>query len=94
MFVVGVLGAVMSPATLALVTDLAGAGERGVAMGGFNVFGSLGFLAGVVVGGSVAGAYGYPAAFLVAGGLEIAVALVALPVFVRLSVARTATFAD
>jgi MFS family permease len=94
MVAVGVLGALMSPATMALVTDLAGASQRGVAMGGFNVFGSLGFLAGVLVGGSVAGAYGYPAAFLVAGGLEIAVALVTLPVFVRLSVARTATFAD
>jgi len=93
MFAVGVLGAVMAPATMALVTDLAAASERGVAMAGFNVFGSLGFLAGVVVGGTVADGFGYPAAFLVAGGLEIAIALATLPLFLRLSVARTATFA-
>ncbi|MFC7140820.1 MFS transporter [Halosimplex aquaticum] len=94
MLAVGVLGALMSPATMALVTDLASERERGVAMAGFNVFGSLGFLAGVVVGGSVASAYDYPTAFLVAGGLEIVVALVTLPVFLRLNVGRTATFAD
>ncbi|WP_123535125.1 MFS transporter [Halosimplex salinum] len=94
MLAVGVLGALMSPATMALVTDLAAETERGVAMAGFNVFGSLGFLAGVVVGGSVAGAFGYPAAFLVAGGMEVLVALATLPVFLRLDVGRTATFAD
>jgi MFS family permease len=94
MFLVGVLGALMAPATMALVTDLAGAGERGVAMGGFNVFGSLGFLAGVLVGGTVAGTHGYPAAFAVAGGLEVVVALVTVPVFLRLDPGRTATFAD
>jgi MFS family permease len=94
MFLVGVLGALMSPATMALVTDLAGTGERGIAMAGFNVFGSLGFLAGVLVGGTVAGAHGFSAAFAVAGGLEIVVALVTIPLFVRLDVAHTATFGD
>ncbi|WP_436925400.1 MFS transporter [Halosimplex amylolyticum] len=94
MLAVGVLGALMSPATMALVTDLASERERGVAMAGFNVFGSLGFLAGVLVGGSVASAYDYPTAFLVAGGLEIIVALVTLPVFLRLRIGRTATFAE
>ena len=94
MLAVGVLGALMSPATMALVTDLAADTERGVAMAGFNVFGSLGFLAGVVVGGSVAGAFGYPAAFLIAGGFEVAIAIVTVPVFLRLDVGRTATFAE
>jgi len=94
MVAVGVLGALMAPATMALVTDLAGATERGVAMAGFNVFGSLGFLAGVVVGGTVAGAYGYPTAFLVAGSLEVAIALVAIPAFLRIETDRSATFAD
>ncbi|WP_247730966.1 MFS transporter [Halovivax limisalsi] len=82
---VGVLGALVSPATMALVTDLAAADERGVAMGGFNLAGSLGFLAGFVVGGTVAGWWGYDAAFVVVGGTEIAIALVAVPLFLRLS---------
>jgi len=94
MVAVGVLGALMAPATMALVTDLAAASERGVAMAGFNAAGSLGFLGGVVVGGTVAGAYGYPAAFLVAGGLELGLALATLPAFLRLDAGRSATFAD
>ena len=94
MLLVGILGALMSPATMALVSDLATPDERGVAMAGFNVFGSLGFLAGVVVGGTVASTYGYPEAFAVAGGLELAVALATLPVFLRLDIGRSATFAD
>jgi MFS family permease len=94
MVAVGVVGALMAPATMALVADLAGTTERGVAMAGFNAVGSLGFLAGVVGGGTVAGAYGYPAAFLVAGGLEILIALCALPAFLRIDADRTAVFAD
>jgi len=94
MVAVGVVGALVAPATMALVSDLAAETERGVAMAGFNVFGSLGFLAGVVVGGSVAGAFGYPATFLVAGGFEVAIALVTVPLFLRLNVGRTAMFAE
>jgi MFS family permease len=90
---VGVLGALMAPATMALVTDLAPSTERGVAMGGFNAAGSVGFLAGILVGGSVADAAGYPAAFLAAGGFELLVALAALPAFLRLSVDSSASFA-
>ncbi len=82
---VGVLGALVSPATMALVTDIADERERGLAMAGFNLAGSLGFLAGFLVGGTVASTYSYELAFLVVGGLEIAVAVVAVPVFVRLS---------
>ncbi|MEF8851752.1 MAG: MFS transporter [Haloarculaceae archaeon] len=93
MVAVGVLGALMAPATMALVTDLAAAEERGVAMAGFNAAGSLGFLGGVVVGGTVAGTLGYPAAFLVAGGCEIALALATLPVFLRLETGGSSTFA-
>ena len=94
MVAVGVLGALMAPATMALVTDLARSDERGVAMAGFNAAGSLGFLGGVVVGGTVAGTFGYPAAFLVAGGCEIALALATLPAFLRLDAGRSATFAS
>jgi len=84
MVLVGVIGALMAPATMALVTDIAGERERGTAMAGFNAAGSLGFLAGILVGGFVAGEYGYFAAFLVAGGGELALALVALPRLLRL----------
>jgi MFS family permease len=89
---VGVLGALVAPATMALVTDLAADGERGVAMAGFNLAGSLGFLGGFLVGGTVAGSHGYGVAFLVVGGLEIAIAVVAVPAFLRLRLERTGGF--
>ena len=84
MVAVGIIGAFMSPATMALVTDLASSTDRGAAMAGFNAFGSTGFLAGILVGGTVADRAGYLPAFLVAGGIEIAVALVAAPLFLYL----------
>lgn len=77
MVVVGVCGALVSPTTMALVTDIVTPEERGAAMGGFNVFGSLGMLSGFLVGGYVTDLYGYFSAFLAAGGLEIAIAIVA-----------------
>ena len=83
MVVCGLLGALMAPATMALVTDLARESERGTAMAGFNIFGSLGFLAGIVGAGSVASRFGYFAAFVGTGGLELVIALATLPVFLR-----------
>ena len=77
MVVVGVCGALVSPTTMALVTDIVPASERGAAMGGFNVFGSLGMLSGFLIGGIIAELYGYLPAFVVAGGLEILIAIVA-----------------
>jgi len=85
MALVGVAGAFVAPATMALVTDLVDPAERGVAMGGFNVFGSLGFLTGFLIGGVVGSSTDYLTAFLVVGGLEIAIALVALPAVRRLA---------
>jgi MFS family permease len=93
MVTVGVLGALMAPATMALVTDLAGSGERGAAMGGFNIFGSVGFLVGIVGGGTAADAFGFETAFLLAGGLELLLALATLPFLLRLDVDRRALFA-
>jgi len=84
MVLVGVVGAFMAPATMALVTDLADPADRGAAMGGFNVFGSVGFLAGIVGGGLVADAYGYLEAFLAVGLLEMLIAAVLLPVVLGL----------
>ncbi|WP_280585117.1 MFS transporter [Halorubrum sp. Boch-26] len=79
MTLVGVCGALMAPATMALVTDLVEPEARGAAMGLFNVFGSLGFLAGFLVGGGATEAFGYTPAFLAVGGLELAIALALLP---------------
>jgi MFS family permease len=92
MVLVGVLGALVAPATMALVTDMAAAAERGAAMGGFNIFGSLGFLGGIVLGGGVASRYGFLAAFALAGGLEMGVVIVALPALIRVVPDPTATF--
>ena len=78
MVAVGIIGALMAPATMALVTDLAGEDQRGAAMGGFNIFGSLGFFVGILLGGSLADSMGYLTAFLVVGLLEIAIAFLAL----------------
>lgn len=85
---VGVLGALVAPATMALVSDLAAERERGIAMAGFNIAGSLGFLGGFLLGGTVAGRYGYELAFFVVGGLEIAIAVVTVPLFLQLSLGR------
>ena len=79
MVLVGVCGALMAPATMALVTDLVEPEARGAAMGLFNVFGSLGFLAGFLIGGSATEAFGYGTAFLAVGGLELAIALTLFP---------------
>ena len=79
MVLVGVCGALMAPATMALVTDLVDPDARGAAMGLFNVFGSLGFLTGFLVGGAATDAFGYTTAFLAIGGLELAIALALLP---------------
>ena len=83
---VGVIGALMAPATMALVTDLAEDTGRATAMAGFNVFGSLGFLAGILVGGTVADEFGFLAAFVAAGALETAIALLSIPAFFKIDV--------
>jgi len=93
MVAVGVVGALMAPATMALVTDLAPPDERGAAMGGFNVFGSVGFLAGVLVGGTVADRFDFFTAFLVTGGIEIGVAALTIPFFLRLERQRSSVSA-
>jgi MFS family permease len=84
MMLVGVGGALCAPATLALVGDLAGADDRGTAVGGFNIVGSVGFLLGTVVGGVLADRFGYEVAFLVVGGAEILLAVGLLPALLGL----------
>ncbi|WP_394346574.1 MFS transporter [Halorhabdus rudnickae] len=92
MVTLGIFGALISPATMALVGDLAGEVERGVAMGGFNVFGNLGFLAGMVVGSVVTTAIGYAPAFVVVGALEAGIVVVTLPRFLKLELPDTQVF--
>ncbi|PSP73067.1 MFS transporter [Halobacteriales archaeon QS_3_64_16] len=92
MALVGVFGALCAPATLALVSDLAAENERGTAIGGFNIVGSLGFLAGITGGALLTDAAGFDAAFLVVGLAEVAIALGALPFLLRLDVSRVRTF--
>lgn len=84
MVAVGVLGALVSPATMALVTDLSVSADRATAMSGFNFFGSLGFLSGFLVGGTVSRTFGFDAGFLVTGGFEIVLAMITIPIFLRL----------
>lgn len=86
MLAVGVLGALVAPATMALVTDLSPPDGRGTGMAGFNVAGSLGFLVGVVGGAFLAERYEYFLAFSVVGGSEVVIAVVALPFLLRLGV--------
>jgi MFS family permease len=88
----GVFSAVMFVPSIQLTTDLAPAHLRGAAMGAFNAAGSLGFVLGPLVGGhlseSVAAAHGwsagYGAAFALAGGSEVALALIAWPLLLRM----------
>ncbi len=85
MIAVGALGALVSPATMALVTDVASVETRGAALGGFNVFGSLGFLAGFLLGGTTTASAGYLAAFVVVGLSEVVIAVVAARAVWRIS---------
>ncbi len=89
MVTVGVVGALMSPATMALVTDLASEADRGVAMAGFNATGSIGFLTGVILAGTVAGATGFTTVFVLAGAVEVTLAAIAAPAVFRLASPRT-----
>jgi MFS family permease len=84
MVLVGAGGALCAPATLALVGDLAGADDRGTAVGGFNIVGSLGFLLGIVAGGVLADRFGFVVAFLVVGGTEVLLAVALLPALLGL----------
>ncbi len=80
----GIVGALMYPPSAALAGDLANPAKRGTAMGGFNLFGSLGFAAGPFIGGLIADKYGFQASFAVAGVTVIVIALVFLPFLVEI----------
>lgn len=74
----GFLAAIMFPPTILLTARLSDERTRGSAMGGFNLAGSVGFAIGPLVGAWAYRAHGYGFAFIVAGFLEILVAVIAL----------------
>jgi DHA1 family tetracycline resistance protein-like MFS transporter len=80
----GIVGALMYPPSAALAGDLADPAKRGTAMGGFNLFGSLGFAIGPFMGGLIADKYGFHASFAVAGSTVIIIALIFLPFLIRI----------
>ncbi len=79
----GVLGAMMFPPSIALSGDWAPKDKRGAAIGGFNVFGSLGFAVGPILGSFIAENHSYELAFVVGGVTEMAVALITLPFLLK-----------
>lgn len=78
MALLGVLAAVMFPPTLTLTAELSDPASRALAVGGFNLAGSVGFAIGPLFGAWALGAGGYAFAFGLAGGLEIVLAATTL----------------
>lgn len=72
MIMLGSLAAMLLPASLGLLCDLAPLNERGSFMGGFNAIGSLGFAIGPLFGALTYESFGHSTSF-VAGGVVIAV---------------------
>ncbi len=79
----GLSGAVLYPPSIALVGDYAGKSERGVAMGGFNLAGSIGFAAGPLLFSLIADGAGLLTPPLVAGGICLLAAAVSAPLLLR-----------
>lgn len=80
----GVVGALMYPPSAALAGDLANPAKRGTAMGGFNLFGSLGFASGPFIGGLIADWYSFQASFAFAGLTVLITALLFFPFLIKL----------
>jgi MFS family permease len=74
----------MFPSSTALAGDISPPNKRGAAIGGFNVFGSLGFVVGFSAAGILSDLYGYSTCFALAGFFEIMVALCAIPFLLKM----------
>ena len=83
MAMLGVLASVMFPPAIVLTAELSDPSTRGSAMGAFNLAGSVGFAIGPIVGVWAYQARGYGFAFVLAGFLEILVAVLALALIWR-----------
>lgn len=79
----GVLAAVMFPPAITLTARYSGEGTRGIAMGGFNLAGSLGFAIGPLVGAWAFTAHGYGFAFVISGALELIAVVIGLLLLAR-----------
>ncbi|MEM9454083.1 MAG: MFS transporter [Myxococcota bacterium] len=96
MLSLGIMAAVMFVPSMLLTVEAADARALATALGAFNAAGSLGFIVGPLVGGTVSQwvaasqgwAAGYRSAFVVAGVSEVLCVLMALPFLGRLSAAR------
>ena len=98
MLATGAAAAVMFVPSMLMTTEMTPEAVRTTSMGAFNTAGSLGFIVGPLTGGFVSSAVaashdwhtGYQAAFLVAGGAEILLAIAAFPVLWRFERGRRA----
>ena len=96
MVALGVASAVMFVPSMILTTNTAPTQIRGTALGAFNAFGSLGFIAGPATGGLISSwvanaadwPTGYRAAFAAAGISEILCVALTLPFLLRLIAQR------
>lgn len=92
MAAIGVSAAVMFVPTMLLVTEYSSPALRSTALAAFNAAGSLGFIVGPLVGGWISQSIGsdgdwlagYGTAFAVAGGSELLLVAVALPLLYRM----------
>jgi MFS family permease len=92
MVALGIISAAMLVPTLMLTSELTGSAAKATAMGGFNAAGSLGFIVGPIVAGSISHwvgarywpALGYRTAFLVAGASVLVCVLATLPALVKI----------
>jgi MFS family permease len=84
MIVSGVFAAMILPASLAILGEMAPKGEHATYMGGFNAFGSLGFALAPPLATMLSVELGYDHAFA-AGGLIIAATVVASLIILRIT---------
>ena len=94
----GVFSAIMFAPNLAMCSDLAPANARATAFAGFNMAGSLGFMAGPILGGLICSiwepsggsAFAYKITFIIAGSTEVLCALLTLPWLLKMTAKRAA----
>lgn len=84
MVIGGIVGALMYSPSAALAGDFAHPSRRGTAMGGFNMFGSLGFAIGPFIGGLIADKYGFHVSFAAAGAAVLVIAIIFIPFLLKI----------